>query len=121
MKTSSSARTEPFTLGSHEIEALPWKPFRDWPGVTGKVLWRDNRRDSGAGLMRLEPESRVPPHLHPYAVHHLWVLEGACRVGDTALGPGSFCFVPAGVEHRALEAGPEGCVLLFVSEAADMD
>lgn len=97
------------------IMAQPWTPLRDQRGVRQKVLWRDLRARSYAGLMRLDPGARILEHVHHDVVHHVWVVDGVCGMGGEALGPGSYSFVPAGVMHELLEVGLEGCTVFYLS------
>ncbi len=109
------------SLSKAEIDARPWRQVRDWEGVEDKVLWEDPRTRSYAGLMRLAPGAKVPSHVHRYAVHHVLVLEGSYTVGGREMGPGSYSFVPAGVEHGVEEAGSRGCTLFYLYLRAEMD
>lgn len=101
-----------------DVEARPWLPLPDSPGVTYKALWRAGR--SVAGLMRLAPGAGVAPHTHDHAHHHVWVVAGSCRVLGHDVGAGSYAHIPAGVEH-AVAAGPDGCTFFYIYEGGDGD
>jgi quercetin dioxygenase-like cupin family protein len=60
------------------------------------------------------PGASLPAHIHPYAVHHLYILEGTCRVAGEVLTRGAYVFVPPGEDHRIEEAGPVGCSIFFL-------
>jgi quercetin dioxygenase-like cupin family protein len=105
---------EEMILPRLDIDARPWRQFAGNEGVSDKVLWADPVTGSSAGLMAIAPGKTVRSHLHRRAIHHLCVLHGTCRIRDRALGPGSYVFVPAGVEHGIDEGGQGGCTLFFL-------
>jgi quercetin dioxygenase-like cupin family protein len=109
-------------LSSTDVEAKPWRPFADQPGVRDKVLWEDPSSGSYAGIMELAPRARVRPHVHHAGVHHLYVVCGSCElsVSERVLGPNAYGFVPAGALHGIDEAGPEGCTIFFLTLAASL-
>jgi anti-sigma factor ChrR (cupin superfamily) len=95
-------------------EVIADQPWRELPGaerVSYKPLWKSGK--SIAGLMQVWPGGSVPTHVHRRSHHHIWVVEGAARVLDRQLEPGSYIHIPAGVEH-ALGAGPDGCTVLYL-------
>lgn len=106
---------------AEDIRLREWKPLGGQAGVTIKVLWEDATERSSSGIIRIEPGRKILPHTHAYAVHHVWVAEGACTVGERRLESGSYCFVPAGVLHGIDEAGWDGCTLFYVSQLAEID
>ena len=97
-----------------DVHAQPWVPFGAYTGVRQKILWRDAKGTSYAGLLRLDPGAHVPPHAHHDGVHHAWVVAGVCGMGGEALGPESYSYVPAGTEHELLEVGLEGCTVFYL-------
>ena len=66
------------------------------------------------------PGTSVPPHLHPRATHHLWVVSGSCTIDGQTLDAGSYVFVPACRMHGIPQVGRAGCVLfnLYLHQAA---
>lgn len=103
-----------FILTPREIDALVSTPLAGHPGVSITTLWQDDRDGSYAGLVRLEPGATVRAHTHRRSVHHVWVTHGRCIVADAVLGPGTYCFVPPGVEHAVEAAGDGGCTLFYL-------
>jgi quercetin dioxygenase-like cupin family protein len=101
-------------LDSRDIASLPWRPFASGQGVCDRVLWQDPAGASYAGLLHMEPGTSVAPHRHRGAVHHLWVVSGECTINARTLGPGSYVFVPQGLEHAIQQAGPTGCMLFYL-------
>jgi mannose-6-phosphate isomerase-like protein (cupin superfamily) len=110
--------TATVVVPAEEVEARPWLPLPDAPGVTYKALWRAGR--SVAGLMRLGPGAGVAPHTHDHAHHHVWVVTGSCQVLGHEVTAGSYAHIPAGVEH-AVHAGPDGCTFFYIYEGAPGD
>lgn len=108
-------------IDREDVRAQPWRALGDHRGVWQKILWRDPRGTSYAGLLRLDPGAQIPAHAHHYAVHHMWVVEGACGMGGEALGPNSYGFVPAETEHELLEVGLEGCTIFYLYLGADLN
>lgn len=100
-------------LTAPEIDARASKPLAGHTGVSITTLWQDDRDGSFAGLMRLEPGATVRAHAHRRSVHHVWVTDGRCVVDGEVLGPGTYCFVPEGVQHAIDDAGL-GCTLFYL-------
>lgn len=115
------ATTDQLVIDREDVHAQRWESLGGYRGVLQKVLWRDPKGRSYAGLLRLDPGAHVPEHTHHYAVHHLWVVQGVCGMGGEALGPESYCFVPAGTRHDLLEVGLEGCTVFYLYLAADLE
>lgn len=101
-------------LDPREVAMLPWRPFAGISGARDRALWRDPAGKSFAGLLHLDPDARVLPHIHLRAVHHLWVVSGSCTVDGRTLDAGSYGFVPAGREHGIEQVGRAGCLLFYL-------
>jgi quercetin dioxygenase-like cupin family protein len=101
-------------LDTHDVEAKPWESFAAHEGAGVKVLWKDHETGSYSGLLKVAPRASLQAHIHPFAVHHLYVLEGTCRVAGEVLTRGSYVFVPPGDDHPIEEAGPIGCTIFFL-------
>ena len=109
-------------LSRLEIDRMPWTPLDGTPGVCSKTFWTGARNESSAGLMKLEPSARIPQHRHRFAMHHMWIVDGYCYVGDQRMATGSYNFVPVGADHSVTKAGPDGCIIMFVYVlTAEMD
>jgi quercetin dioxygenase-like cupin family protein len=101
-------------LDRQEVAALPWRPFAGIAGLRDRVLWQDPGGKSLAGLVHLDPDARVLPHLHLRATHHLWVVSGSCTIDGRILAAGSYGFVPAGRTHGIEQVGRAGCLLFYL-------
>jgi mannose-6-phosphate isomerase-like protein (cupin superfamily) len=66
-------------------------------------------------LVRVEGD-KVPWHAHEAEDEMFLVLEGGIEIlergGSVSLGPGEFCVVPRGVEHKVVPAG-RAKIMLF--------
>jgi mannose-6-phosphate isomerase-like protein (cupin superfamily) len=101
-------------LDSREVAALAWRPLAGRAGLYDRVLWQDPAGKSHAGLLHMDPGTSVPPHLHPRATHHLWVVSGSCTIDGRTLDGGSYVFVPACRMHGIPQVGRAGCVLFYL-------
>lgn len=116
MKTMEATRTPPreVTLTAHQVSRRPWEPFGEDEGVRYRTLWIGDDTRSYAGVLRMDPGTAIRPHTHRHAVHHVWVAEGTAVIEGRRLPPGSYIFVPGGVEHGIESAGTEGCTLFYL-------
>src|SRR5215207_5129590 len=73
-------------LDRGSIEDQPWEPLRGLAGVQHKVLWRFGQMI--VGIVRLEPGAEEPGHAHHDAAHHVYVLQGAPRIGGKPVEAG---------------------------------
>jgi mannose-6-phosphate isomerase-like protein (cupin superfamily) len=110
----TTIRPEAVVLDPREVAALPWRPFAGIAGVRDRVLWQDPAGNSLTGLLHLDPDARVLPHIHLRAAHHLWVVSGSCTIDGRTLDAGSYGFVPAGRAHGIEQVGRAGCLLFYV-------
>jgi quercetin dioxygenase-like cupin family protein len=103
-------------LSATDVEARPWQPFANGPGVRFRVLWDESATGSFAGILQLAPGAQLRRHFHLVAVHHLYVLSGTCELSgsDRVLGPGAYVFVPAEAQHGIEGTGPDGCTAFFL-------
>ena len=85
-------------------------------GVRTMVLW--SAGDEIAGLLVLEPGASIEPHAHQGGSHHLYVIEGRCRVGDRLLAEGGYVHVHEGVARTVRGDGQIGCRLVYVAREA---
>lgn len=88
----------------------------DWqdlavPGVTMRVLRRDEATGAMTVLTRIAPGASIPAHSHTKADESVFVVEGDFIEDGEEYGPGSFFFGRAGTPH-----GPHrttgGCTVL---------
>jgi anti-sigma factor ChrR (cupin superfamily) len=66
---------------------LPWADL-GMPGVTMKVLHKDEATGAMAVLTRLEPGAVIPAHWHTQADETVYVLEGDFVEDGESYGPG---------------------------------
>jgi len=73
---------------------LSWAPTR-WPGISRKLLRDDPSTGARASLLRLEPNARLPRHMHP-AGEEVLVLEGRVRFENSWYDAGFYLYLPPG-------------------------
>jgi anti-sigma factor ChrR (cupin superfamily) len=93
-----------------------WEPTAS-PGVSVKPLHVDSARRYVTMLVRMEPGSSYPGHLHAGA-EECFVLDGELRVGDEVLQRGDYQRAAEGSEHGR-QWTEKGCLLLIVSSQDD--
>jgi mannose-6-phosphate isomerase-like protein (cupin superfamily) len=116
MLQTTTTTTTPGTvvLDPRAVATLPWRPFAALSGVRDRVLWQDPADKSLAGLLHLDPDASVLPHIHLRASHHLWVVSGSCTIDGRTLDAGSYVFISAGRSHGIEQVGRAGCLLFYV-------
>ena len=94
---------------------VEWSPLNE-PGIKGiyvKSLRYDKAsKRSPTILLRFEPGSRYPAHMHP-AGEEIFVLEGVVRVGGATLKQGDYLYTAPGNIHAVYSE--EGCVLFLIA------
>ena len=93
-----------------------WEPTAR-PGVRVKPLSVDPSRRYVTMLVRMDPGSSYPEHLHA-GVEECFVLEGELRVGEEVLRRGDYQRAEEGSEH-GVQWTEKGCLLLIVSSQDD--
>lgn len=92
------------TKGTEIVQGTALKLKEVMPGVSKQELWGDPDGEHGA-MTRFTAGFVTPMHTHAYDVR-LVVVSGTLIHGDaggvkTRLGPGSYCYIPAGQKHTA--------------------
>jgi quercetin dioxygenase-like cupin family protein len=85
-----------------------WKAGRI-PGISVKVLRRDEATGQSSSLVRFDPGAKFPAHDHP-AGEEVYVLQGEVQIGRHRLKAGDYLYAPPGVKHAA--SSESGCVFL---------
>ena len=104
--------TVPIVLTADDIAAIAPEPLGPLEGVTHRVVWRNEA--SMAGVLTVLSGHRLGSHAHRANHHHIWVLEGHAVVLDTTVGPGSYVYVPSGVDHDIDATESEGCTVFYL-------
>jgi len=86
-------------------------------GVSVKPLSVDPERRYVTMLVRMEPGTSYPRHLHAGA-EECYVLQGDIKVGDAVLRAGDYQRAEGGSEH-GVQSTEGGCLLLIVSSQED--
>jgi quercetin dioxygenase-like cupin family protein len=77
-----------------------------------KLLHQDPRSGAEHYVVRYPPGLRALPHRHS-AAHTIVVLKGRLAVNDTVVGPGGYCYFPAGEVMFHAPADEEECVFVI--------
>jgi quercetin dioxygenase-like cupin family protein len=95
-----------------EVDAkrLSWAPT-SWPGISRKLLRNDASTGARAVLLKLEPNARLPKHMHP-AGEEVFVLEGRVRFEQSWYDAGFYLYSPPG---SADDVFTETGAVLFVA------
>ena len=107
-----TAANAPAPLASRYIDvaALEWTPTR-FPGISSKVLMRDDSRGLLTALFKFEPGAVLPDHVHE-DIEQTFMLEGSLQDGEGIARAGEFVWRPAGSRHDA--RSPDGGIALSV-------
>jgi anti-sigma factor ChrR (cupin superfamily) len=87
------------------------------PGVRVRRLFVDRERDQMTCLVRMDPGTAYPGHIHRGPEECL-VLEGDLRIGDDVLRAGDYQRAALGSRH-GVEATQNGCLLFIVTSLSD--
>jgi len=87
-----------------------WRDF-GIPGATRRILWLDRERNEYSALVRCEPGTVFPDHVHPGPEQCL-VLEGDLWLDDVEYGPGDFQRFEGGTRH-GVQSTRRGCLILL--------
>jgi anti-sigma factor ChrR (cupin superfamily) len=114
-RIASDTGTRPFVP---PLEA-PGKP--EWeeaaPGIHVQILARNAENDSVSMLVRLDPGTDYPGHIHA-GIEELHLLHGILQVDDRTLYPGDFLHAEAGsVDQRVWSE--TGCTCFLVTSTKD--
>jgi len=81
------------------------------PGATRRILWLDRERNEYSALVRCEPGTVFPDHIHPGPEQCL-VLEGDLWLDNVEYGPGDFQRFEGGTRH-GVQTTRRGCLILL--------
>ena len=87
-----------------------WKALPE-EGSHIKVLRIDKETGQQAVLLRMDPGTRYPTHLHPGG-EDVYVIDGSVQLGADTLGPGDYLYTPPGGIHAVWSK--EGCTMLIL-------
>jgi quercetin dioxygenase-like cupin family protein len=87
------------------------------PGIHVKILAMNAENDSVSMLVRLDPGTDYPGHMHA-GIEELHLLHGILKVDNRTLHPGDFIHAEAGsVDHRVWSE--TGCTCFLVTSTKD--
>ena len=92
------------------VDAMPWEPTK-YPGISWKILYREENGSAFTALMKMEPGSRLPKHEHT-DVEQSYVLQGSLADDEGVCTGGNFVWRRPGSVHSAWS--PDGALILAV-------
>jgi anti-sigma factor ChrR (cupin superfamily) len=100
-----------------QLSSLPqWEEAA--PGIHVKILATNKENDSVSMLVRLDPRTEYPGHMHA-GIEELHLLDGVLKVDNRTLHPGDFIHAEAGsVDHRVWSE--TGCTCFLYTSTKDM-
>jgi DNA-binding CsgD family transcriptional regulator len=102
-----------FFINSADVE---WNEVM--PGISIKVLFKDEKRNYSTKLVKMEPGARYPRHLHR-APEELYMLEGDFQVAGRSLAPGDYHRADSKSIHNETSTR-SGCRFLLLSSHLDV-
>lgn len=87
------------------------------PGIVKKVLHFDEETGETTLLLRFEPGSSYPLHVHP-GTEEIFVLEGRLKVGGYNLRPGDYHYTPPQGQHAV--STESGCLVFLRQNEPDI-
>jgi hypothetical protein len=87
------------------------------PGISCRVLARDEGRHYASMLVRLAPGTDYPPHTHA-DIEELYLLDGELWIDDRKLHPGDYNRAEPGTSDRRVWS-ETGCTCLLMTSMRD--
>lgn len=115
-RIASETGTPPFVPAAQTAEKSDWEEAA--PGIHVKILAKDTKNESVSMLVRLDPGTDYPGHVHG-GVEELHLLHGELKVDDRTVYPGDFIHAEAGTtDHRVWSE--TGCTCVLVTSTRDL-
>ena len=114
-RVADDAEKEPFVPPLQASAKPEWEEAA--PGIHVQILSRDENEDTVSMLVRLDPGTAYPGHIHA-GVEELHLLHGVLKVDERTLYPGDFIHAEAGsVDHRVWSE--TGCTCFLTTSNQD--
>ncbi len=105
----ANVRGREWTCCAHEVA---WEPLPDCPTARRKVLI-PARFGPTAELVEFSSGTEFIPPVPEYGGYEV-VYSGTVNIAGKHCGPKALRFIPAGEQAAALQAGPDGVVMIFL-------
>ncbi len=107
--------TPPVTAPLEGLHAAEWEEAA--PGIHVRILASDETKDSVSMLVRLDPGTSYPGHIHA-GIEELHLLDGVLIVDDRTLYPGDFIHAePGSADYRVWSE--TGCTCFLTTSVKD--
>jgi hypothetical protein len=100
-------------LFTPDIEAIPWEPVPDCPGMYEKTLVEDPETGSHTRLVKGDPGFARDNQLSHDFWEETYLLEGSCWHGDKLQKPGAYYCRPPGLVHGPFRTDDGYIILEF--------
>lgn len=86
-----------------DVNSMDWEPTR-FPGISIKILWKDEESEAYTALFRLEAGAKLPRHRHR-GVEQTFVITGSLVDEHGVCKAGNFVWRQPGSVHSAHSEG----------------
>jgi anti-sigma factor ChrR (cupin superfamily) len=114
-RIAGDTATRPFAPSLEAAVKPAWEEAA--PGIHVQILARNAENDSVTMLVRLDPGTDYPGHIHA-GTEELHLLHGVLKVDDRTLHPGDFIHGEAGSVDRRVWS-ETGCTCFLVTSTKD--
>jgi quercetin dioxygenase-like cupin family protein len=115
-RIASEAGTQPFVPPAQTAAKSDWEEAA--PGIHVKTLAKDAENESVSMLVRLDPGTDYPAHIHA-GTEELHLLHGELKVDDRTLYPGDFIHAEAGSKDYRVRS-ETGCTCVLMTSTKDV-
>jgi len=114
-RIAAATRSEPILPQARQWREPEWESVA--PGITVKMLARDEERQMISMLVHLEPGADYPPHTHA-GIEELHLLDGELWIDDRKLYPGDYNRAEPGTGDKRVWT-ETGCTCVLITSTRD--
>ena len=115
-RIGTEAAEAPMSPTARAVAELEWEKVA--PGISVKLLATDAEKRRVSMLVRLEPGTNYPPHLHA-GLEELHLLDGELWINERKLDPGDYNRAESGTADRRVFS-ETGCTCLLITSPDDI-
>jgi len=114
-RIAAETESEPVVPPQSDWVEPPWETVA--PGISVKILAKDEARDLVSMLVRLEPGTDYPPHTHA-GIEELHLLDGELWIDERKLHPGDYSLAHPGTSDQRVWS-ETGCTCVLITSIQD--